>query len=247
MNRAETVRRMTAGGIVPCWRTDDTAALIDAAKAMADAGCETVELTLTMPGALKLIERAAAELPATVAIGAGTVLDAATARLAILAGANYLVSPTFVPEVIDLAHRYEVAVAAGAFSPTEIFAARSAGADVVKLYPAGVLGLGALRDLLNVFPGLRTVASGGIRPAEITAWIAAGTDAVVIGAPHFAHAAYAARDYAAMRRVVGRMLAMAREGRDPALRQRLAADGLARYAELPAESADSAEGRAAAR
>ncbi|MBA3848168.1 MAG: 2-dehydro-3-deoxyphosphogluconate aldolase [Planctomycetes bacterium] len=237
MKRADTVRRMIDGGVVPCWRTDDTAGLIDAAKAMADVGYETIELTLTMPGALRLVERAAAELPATVAIGVGTVLDAATARLAILAGANYLVSPSFIPEVIATAHRYDVAVAAGAFTPTEIFNARSLGADVIKLYPAGQLGMGGLRDLVSVFPGLRTVASGGVRLAEIADWIASGTDAVVIGAPHFAPPEYTRRDYAAMARIAKRLLAMAKEGRDPELRKRLAAEGLARFAELPPERA----------
>ncbi|MBA3707876.1 MAG: bifunctional 4-hydroxy-2-oxoglutarate aldolase/2-dehydro-3-deoxy-phosphogluconate aldolase [Planctomycetes bacterium] len=232
MTRDQIVNAMALTGIVPCWRYDDTSAIIEASKAMCDIGMNSVELTMTMPGTLRLIERAAAELPKGTLVGAGTVLDAETARMAILAGANYIVSPTLVPEVITMCHRYGVAAVAGAFSPTEILAAKTLGADVVKIYPAGLFGANQLAETLTVIPGIRTAASGGIALADTGRFITAGADMVVIGMPHIALPSYVDRTFTGMQRIGSRLLEIVREARDPAVRARMGAESLRRYTDL---------------
>jgi 2-dehydro-3-deoxyphosphogluconate aldolase/(4S)-4-hydroxy-2-oxoglutarate aldolase len=232
MTRDRTVATLSATGIVPCWRCDDTAAIIDATKALCEAGMTTVELTMTMPGNLKLIERARAGLPETIVVGAGTVLDAETARLAILAGAQYVVSPCLVPEIIPICHRYGVAAVIGAFSPTEVLAAKSLGADMLKLYPAGMGGADHIAETLSVFPGIRSVVSGGVLLGDLAGFLTAGADAAVVGLPHIASAAYAKRDFAEMRRVAERLIAIAKEARTPEAKKRRGEDFLARYTDL---------------
>jgi 2-dehydro-3-deoxyphosphogluconate aldolase/(4S)-4-hydroxy-2-oxoglutarate aldolase len=232
MTRDQIVAAITATGIVPCWRYDDTSAIIDASKALCDGGMTTVELTMTMPGNLKLIERAVAELPAGVVVGAGTVLDAETARMAILAGARYVVSPCLVPELVPMCHRYGVAVVLGAASPTELMEAKALGSDVIKIFPAGIGGPSHVAEMISVFPGVRTVVTGSTVLADIPGYMAAGADAAVVGLPHMALAAYKERRFDDMRRMGERLMALVREGRDPAAKKRLGEEYLARYTDI---------------
>jgi 2-dehydro-3-deoxyphosphogluconate aldolase/(4S)-4-hydroxy-2-oxoglutarate aldolase len=232
MSRDRIVADLAATGIVPCWRHDDTSAIVEASKALCDGGMTTVELTMTMPGNLRLIERAVAELPAGTVVGAGTVLDAETARMAILAGAQYVVSPCLVPEIIPMCHRYGVAAVIGASSPTEIMTAKSLGADVIKLYPAGIGGPNHIAETISVFPGIRTVVSGGVMLADIPAFLTAGADCAVVGLPQIAYAAYTERRFAEMRKMAERLIAFAKEGRDPAAKKRRGEEFLARYVDL---------------
>jgi 2-dehydro-3-deoxyphosphogluconate aldolase/(4S)-4-hydroxy-2-oxoglutarate aldolase len=237
MNRDQIVAHLAATGIVPCWRCDDTVAIIDATKALIDGGLTTVELTMTMPGNLRLIERACAELPPGTLVGAGTVLDAETARLAILAGAKYVVSPCLVPEIITMCHRYGVAAVIGAFSPTEIMTAKSLGADVLKLYPAGMGGAAHIGETLSVFPGIRTVVSGGVLLGDIGGFITAGADCAVVGLPQIGGTAYAERRFGELTRIAERLVGIAREARDPAAKRRMGEEFLARYTDLAPRAA----------
>lgn len=114
-------------------------------------------------------------------VGAGTVLDAETARQVILAGARFVVGPVLRPEVIELGHRYDVAVMPGCFTPTEILTAWEAGADVVKVFPATALGPGFFKDVRGPLPQVRLMPTGGVTRENAGAWIAAGAVAIGVG------------------------------------------------------------------
>jgi 2-dehydro-3-deoxyphosphogluconate aldolase / (4S)-4-hydroxy-2-oxoglutarate aldolase len=231
--RHQIVQRMHDEMLVPCWRWDDTSGIVDASKAMVDIGLSVVELTMTMPGNLKLIERCAAELPRAL-VGVGTVLDAETARMAILAGAKYVVTPVLVPDVVQMCHRYDIPAIIGAQSWTEIVAAKTLGADVIKVCPAGIGGPGHLGEVRSVFPGVTTVVSGQVRLSDIPAFLTAGADCAVIGMPNIAVEAYAKRDWASMQAFAKRLLALCRDARSPETRKRAAEAGAARYVDLSA-------------
>jgi 2-dehydro-3-deoxyphosphogluconate aldolase/(4S)-4-hydroxy-2-oxoglutarate aldolase len=243
MTRDQLVTTIATNGLMPCWRHDDASGIIDASKALADVGFNNVELTMALPGNLKLIERAAAELPTGTIVGVGTVLDGETARMAILAGARYVVSPVLVPEIITVCHRYGAVAIIGVSSPTEIITAKSLGADMLKIYPAGsgLIKHIQLAESRSVFPGIRTVVTGGsMCLSDIKGFMSAGADAAVVGMPTMAMEAYAARKWSEMQRVATRLLALVKEGRDTVNRQKFGQLVLARYTDLDGTSQQSA-------
>lgn len=170
-----------ASGVVAVIRLPRAEQLHDVALALAEGGVRAVEVTMTVPGAAALIAGLAAALPDDIIVGAGTVVDAAAARQVIDAGARFVVGPVFRPEVIDVCRRNGVAVMAGCFSPTEILEAWDAGADVVKVFPAGVLGPSFLRDIRGPLPQVRLMPTGGVTLANAGEWIAAGAVAIGVG------------------------------------------------------------------
>jgi 2-dehydro-3-deoxyphosphogluconate aldolase/(4S)-4-hydroxy-2-oxoglutarate aldolase len=129
---------------------------------------------VTMPNALEAMAALSAARGDQLLIGAGSVLDGETARLAILAGARFLVAPIFRPAVVELCHRYDVAAIPGGYTPSEILAAWEAGADLVKVFPARTLGPGYLQELKGPLPQLRLVPTGGVTVENAGAFIAAG-------------------------------------------------------------------------
>lgn len=137
-------------------------------------------MSLTTPGALRVVARLASERPAAV-IGAGTVLDAAAASRAVEAGARFLVSPACSTAVVATAHRHGVVMIPGVLTPSELVAAMATGADLVKLFPASALTPRVVRDLYGPFPQARLVPTGGIAVSEAAAWIAGGATAVGLG------------------------------------------------------------------
>lgn len=143
-------------------------------------GVHCVEITMTTPGALRAIEEAAGKLE-DVLIGAGTVLDGPTARQAILAGAQFLVTPTVVPDVIEMAHRYGVVVIPGAMTPTEILSAWEMGADMVKIFPASILGPGYLKAIHGPLPQIPLAPTGGITADNAGEFIKSGAALVCAG------------------------------------------------------------------
>jgi 2-dehydro-3-deoxyphosphogluconate aldolase/(4S)-4-hydroxy-2-oxoglutarate aldolase len=161
-------------------RAGDADAALATAEAMVAAGLRTVEIALTTPGGLGVIERLGRRTG--IIVGAGTVLDGATARMAVLAGARFLVSPSLHPEVISTAHRYGVAALPGAATPTEIVTALEHGADAVKLFPASAFGPGWLADVRAAVPQAPIMPTGGVRVDDVPAWIAAGAVACGMGA-----------------------------------------------------------------
>ena len=144
-------------------------------------------------------------------LGAGTVLDAETARLAILAGAQFIVGPVFRPEVVAMCHRYDIAAMPGCFTPTEILAAWEAGADVVKVFPATALGPGFFKDVRGPLPQVKMMPTGGVSLANAGEWIKAGAVAIGVGTAMVDSKAVAASDWAAItetaRRFVGAVAA----------------------------------------
>src|SRR5215475_7605017 len=131
MNRETTLRRILDGGIVAVVRSQSSEMLVKVVQALADGGVTAAEITFTVPDAVEVIRQVRREVGNALVLGAGTVLDPETARAALLAGAEYIVSPTLDFDVIRLCHRYDKAVMPGAFTPTEILAAWEAGADLV--------------------------------------------------------------------------------------------------------------------
>jgi 2-dehydro-3-deoxyphosphogluconate aldolase/(4S)-4-hydroxy-2-oxoglutarate aldolase len=173
-----TIERQRAIAVV---RLDDAAQLLAVIEALAAGDVGVVEITVTIPGALEALGALRSKLDSRILIGAGSVLDPETARLAILAGAAFVVGPAFRPDVVSLCHRYDVLAIPGAYTPTEIVAAWEAGADLVKVFPAGGLGPSYLRDLAGPLPGVRLVPTGGVTLENAAAFLAAGAFAVGVG------------------------------------------------------------------
>ncbi|MHB0856296.1 MAG: bifunctional 4-hydroxy-2-oxoglutarate aldolase/2-dehydro-3-deoxy-phosphogluconate aldolase [Anaerolineae bacterium] len=194
MDKQTIIQRMTDCGIAAVFRTNDTEGLIPAAAAFCAGGVPIIEFTMTMPGAVRLIERAREELPEGAILGAGTVLDAASARIAILAGAQFVVSPVLDAEVVDLCRRYGVLMIPGVMTPTEIMQALRLGVEVVKLFPACSVGARGLAELLGPFPGLRIVAAAVGGSEYVGDYIASGAAVVCVGGQVVDARAYAARD-----------------------------------------------------
>ena len=151
-NKHSTIRRIVDSGIIAILRSSTGAKLLDAAKAIVSGGIPAIEVTMTTPGALNIIRDTKRALGDDVCMGVGSVLDAETARSALLAGAEYIVTPIVRPDVIQLAHRYGVPVLAGAMTPTEAFTAHELGADFIKLFPAENLGPAYVKALLAPLP-----------------------------------------------------------------------------------------------
>lgn len=162
-------------------RTSSAATAADTCRALLAAGLSVVEVAVTTPGALQVIAELRHDAPDDAVIGAGTVLDAATARAAVLAGAEFLVSPSYDPGLLTTGHRYGVAVLPGAQTATEIVTALSGGADAVKLYPASAASPAVLRDLRAPLPQAPLIPTGGISVDTAADWITAGAVAVGLG------------------------------------------------------------------
>ncbi|HEX2093129.1 MAG TPA: bifunctional 4-hydroxy-2-oxoglutarate aldolase/2-dehydro-3-deoxy-phosphogluconate aldolase, partial [Longimicrobiaceae bacterium] len=168
-------------GAVAVVRTADASRLLRVVDALHAGGVSAVEVTMTTSGALDAIAELARRVGDAVLVGVGSVLDADTARRAAEAGARYVVSPVLRPEVVREAHRQGVPAMPGAFTPTEILQAHEAGADVVKVFPAEVLGPSFIRGVLAPMPFLRLMPTGGVTPDNVGEWIAAGAVAVGLG------------------------------------------------------------------
>lgn len=171
--KQEILEQLRSFGVLGIIRVQTSRDLIRIAEALHEGGLKCVEITMTTPGALRAIEESREKLP-DVLMGAGTVLDAVTAREAILAGAEFLVTPTVKPEVVEVAHRYGVPVIPGAMTPTEILACWEAGADMVKVFPASVLGPGYIKAVRDPLPQIPLVPTGGITADNAGDFIRAG-------------------------------------------------------------------------
>ncbi|MCJ7667046.1 MAG: bifunctional 4-hydroxy-2-oxoglutarate aldolase/2-dehydro-3-deoxy-phosphogluconate aldolase [Anaerolineae bacterium] len=181
MHRDEQVRLIEESGIVAIVRFDRSEQLIQVAKAIKAGGVAIIEFTMTTPNALGIIEESAREFGDKVLLGAGTVLDAETARAAILAGAEFIVGPTLDPGVIEVCRRYSKVVIPGAFSPTEILTAWQWGADFVKVFPATLGGPSYLKAIREPLPQVKLIPVGGVSLENVADFIKAGAVAVAVG------------------------------------------------------------------
>jgi len=180
VGKPEILERLQDSGALGIIRVQTAQDLVQIAKALYAGGLSCLEITMTTPGALRAIEEARGELP-DVLMGAGTVLDAPTARQAILAGAQFLVTPTVALDVIEVAHRYGVPVIPGAMTPTEILSCWEAGADMVKVFPASVLGPAYIKAIRGPLPQIPLVPTGGITADNAGEFIRAGAALVCAG------------------------------------------------------------------
>ncbi len=180
MHKDAVLAKIKSEKVVALIRADSADGLLDCARALADGGLTSIELTMTTPGAIRLLERATSELPSFL-FGLGTVLDAETARMGILAGAAFMVTPALRPDVITLCRRYSVPICCGALTPTEVVNAWEAGADAVKIFPAEFFGPAYIKSLKAPLPHIDLVPTGGVTPANVAEFLRAGAAATAAG------------------------------------------------------------------
>ena len=180
MKKDAVLAKIKAEKVIALIRADNPDGLLDCAKALADGGLTSIELTMTTPGAIRMLEQATSELPDFL-FGLGTVLDPETARAGILAGAKFIVTPALRPEVITLCRRYSVPVFSGAFTPTEILQAWEAGADAAKVFPAEFFGPAYIKSVKAPFPQIELVPTGGVTPETVGEYIRVGAFATAAG------------------------------------------------------------------
>ena len=181
MDKTAKLNLIRETGVIAIMRAQSSAQLIAAADAIWAGGVRAIEVTMTTPGALSVIEEATVRYGEKVIFGAGSVLDAETARAAILAGADFVVAPTLDPATIELCSRYSVPVMPGCYTPTEMITAWQAGADMVKLFPASVGGPALIKAILAPLPQIEIVPVGGVDLDTAAEFIASGAAALGVG------------------------------------------------------------------
>lgn len=200
MTAQEVTRRICETGLVAVVRADNADQALKIAEACREGGVGAVEITFTVPGAAKVIERLAEEYRGGgILIGAGTVLDPETARIAILAGSHFVVSPYLNVDAVRLCRRYDVACMPGAMTIREVVMAMEAGADLVKAFPGEVLGPAFIKAVRGPLPNARLMPTGGVGIENVAQWIKAGSAAVGVGGNLTAGAKTG--DYASITRV----------------------------------------------
>ncbi|MBR4079162.1 MAG: bifunctional 4-hydroxy-2-oxoglutarate aldolase/2-dehydro-3-deoxy-phosphogluconate aldolase [Christensenellaceae bacterium] len=172
------VQQTKSTGVVPCIKLHEKDDWIKYAQAMYDGGARVIEVTMTTPGVLEAIEAISSHFGDKLLVAAGTVLDPVSAREVILHGGSVIVNPCVIPDVIDLASRYNVPVYSGAFSATEVFNAMQMGATMVKIFPGALGGAKYMTNLKMVFPDVNLIPSGGITEQNCADFIKAGACAV---------------------------------------------------------------------
>jgi 2-dehydro-3-deoxyphosphogluconate aldolase / (4S)-4-hydroxy-2-oxoglutarate aldolase len=208
MSRERALKRIFDGGIVAVVRSDKSAPLVKVVQALAEGGVTAAEVTFTVPDAVDVIRDVRREVGDALVLGAGTVLDPETARAAILAGAEFIVSPIVNPEVIRLCRRYDKAVMPGAFTPTEVLSAWEAGADVVKIFPADVGGPAFLKALRGPLPQVRLMPTGGVDLTTAKSFLEAGACCLGVGGALVAPAAIVQGDFDRIRKLAAQYVAI---------------------------------------
>jgi len=181
MTKEQALQYIIDTGVVAIVRLDCSEHLVRVAQAVREGGVKVIEFTLTTPDALEMIREASKILPSDVLLGAGTVLDPESARAAILAGAEFTVSPTLNPAVIEMCRRYSKVCIPGALTPTEILTAWECGADIVKVFPATLGGPQYFKDIAGPLPQIKLIPTGGVSLENAGAFIKAGAVAVAAG------------------------------------------------------------------
>lgn len=196
MPKDHDLARVLQSGVVAILRAPSGELLADVAESLAAGGIEAIEVTFTVPAAHRVIEEVACRLHNRILLGAGTVLDTETARVALLSGAEFIVSPAVNLDVIQLCNRYGKLVMPGALTPTEIVTAWQAGADIVKVFPSEITGPGYLKALRGPLPQIRLMPTGGVNLQTAADFLRAGACALGIGGSLVEAKALADRDLA---------------------------------------------------
>ena len=199
MSRETDLQRVLTTGLVAVVRAPDAKNLVEVVAALAEGGVSVAEVTFTVPGALDVLKAVKERLGDRVLLGAGTVLDTETARAALLAGAEFIVSPTLNLDVIRLCKRYDKLVFPGAFTPTEILSAWEAGADIVKVFPADVLGTAFFKAMRGPLPQIRLMPTGGVDLNTAGEFLRAGACCLGVGSQMVDPKAVAREDYEYLR------------------------------------------------
>lgn len=201
MSREQHLQRVIECGIVAVVRFSAPEPLVEVVRALAAGGVTVAEVTFTVPNALDVIREAKKQLGDRVLLGAGTVLDPETARAAFLAGAEFLVSPAVNVEVIRMSRRYDKLVMPGAFTPTEVLTAWEAGADIVKVFPADVVGPQFFRALRGPLPQVKLMPTGGVDLVTAPEFLKAGAVCLGVGSQLVDPKLVAAGDFAGITRL----------------------------------------------
>jgi 2-dehydro-3-deoxyphosphogluconate aldolase/(4S)-4-hydroxy-2-oxoglutarate aldolase len=182
MSKVEDLKRVEETGIVAVVRAENAEKALKITEAVKKGGIDAIEITMTVPGAIDVIKQITDEYSRDeILIGAGSVLDAETARACILAGAEYIVSPSLDEETIAMCNRYQKAVMPGAMSVTEVVKAMKYGADIVKVFPATLFGPKIIKAIKGPLPQAPLMPTGGVSLDNVKDWIKAGSLAVGVG------------------------------------------------------------------
>ena len=183
MNKSKTITRIIETGLIPVIRAESSDIAMRAIDAIKEGGISVLEITMTVPGAIRVIEEVARRFGEDAIVGAGTVLDAETARACILSGAQFIVSPALDLDTISCCRRYSIPVMPGAMTPSEVVTAWKAGADFVKVFPANALGGASyIKSLKAPLPQVELVPTGGVSLKTAADFIKAGAAALGVGA-----------------------------------------------------------------
>jgi 2-dehydro-3-deoxyphosphogluconate aldolase/(4S)-4-hydroxy-2-oxoglutarate aldolase len=203
MSSRSDLQRVLDSGLVAIIRASSSEQLVNVARALHEGGIDVLEVTFTVPNALEILAALKKDLGKKILLGAGTVLDPETARAALLAGAEFLVSPNVNLDVIRMCRRYDKCVMPGAFTPTEILSAWDAGADIVKVFPADVGGPGYLKAVHGPLPQVRLMPTGGVDLTTLRDFVKAGAVAVGLGSALVEKKAVETGDMARIRDLAG--------------------------------------------
>ncbi|MEA5095061.1 KHG/KDPG aldolase [bioreactor metagenome] len=181
MRKYEVLQRIENVGVVAVVRAENSQQAKNIALACMNGGIDSIEITFTVPGAQKVIEALTEEFGDTLLVGAGTVLDSETARIAILAGAKFIVSPAFDIDTARLCNRYQIPYMPGCVSLTEMIKAMEAGADVIKVFPGSLVGPEYIKAVKGPLPQAVLMPTGGVSLDNVDQWIKNGCIAVGVG------------------------------------------------------------------
>ncbi len=208
MSKETQLRQILDCGIVAVVRSPDSQQLVEVVRALADGGVTVAEITMTVPDALGVLRQVRQSLGERVLLGAGTILDPETARAALLAGAEYLVAPTLNLDVIRLCQRYSKLVMPGAFTPTEILTAWEAGADIIKVFPAEVVGPAFFKAMRGPLPQVRLMPTGGVDLNTAADFLRAGACCLGLGSQLVEPRAVAERNFDRIRDLARQYVAL---------------------------------------
>ncbi|MFK4955269.1 bifunctional 4-hydroxy-2-oxoglutarate aldolase/2-dehydro-3-deoxy-phosphogluconate aldolase [Lactococcus garvieae] len=182
MQRADLLEKLIKSGVVSVVRADSAEDAVKIVEAVVDGGIKSIELTYSVPRANDVIADLVATYAGTdVMIGAGTVLEATSARLAIIAGAQFIVSPTFNKEVAKICNLYQIPYIPGVMTPLEAQTAMEYGSELIKLFPGDITGPAMIKDLKGPFPYINVMPSGGVNESNVAEWFKVGATAVSAG------------------------------------------------------------------
>lgn len=181
MNKAEILAKIKSSVLLPVLRADSAEEAMNITDAVFAGGIRSIEVTMTVPNAVQVISDLDEQFGGEMLIGAGTVLDAKTAKECFVAGAKFIVTPCLIPEVIEFCNEIEIPVLAGSFTPTEVYSAWQTGADVVKIFPASVGGASYLKALKGPLPQIEMMPTGGVTLETAESFLKAGAFALGVG------------------------------------------------------------------